>query len=100
MARRTRGGRATFSGGRGAGSRYHRDMDWSKCTAVDRDPETMGGVCCFSELPLQVAALFEHLDDGYTVDEFIEFFPEVTREQVHDVLEFARTSLDLTSVAA
>jgi uncharacterized protein (DUF433 family) len=37
--------------------------------------------------------LFEHLDKGSTIDEFLEWFPVVTRDQVHAVLEFAKDSL-------
>jgi uncharacterized protein (DUF433 family) len=37
-----------------------------------------------------VATLFEHLDQGSTIDEFLEWFPSVSREQVHDVVAFAK----------
>jgi uncharacterized protein (DUF433 family) len=40
-----------------------------------------------------VAALFENLEDGATVDNFLEWFPGVTREQVEAVLEHAGQSL-------
>jgi uncharacterized protein (DUF433 family) len=43
----------------------------------------MGGVWCFQGTRLAVASLFEHLDQGSTVDEFLEWFPSVSREQVH-----------------
>ena len=75
-------------------------MDWSKCTAVDRNPNRLGGVWCFKDTRLQVASLFEHLDSDCTVDEFIEWFPVVTREQIHEVLIFAKASLDQTATAA
>jgi uncharacterized protein (DUF433 family) len=38
-------------------------------------------------------ALFETLEDGASVDGFLEWFPEATREQVHAVLECAQRSL-------
>ena len=47
-----------------------------------------------------MVSLFEHLDQGATVDEFLEWFPEVTREQVHAVLYFAKSSLDQPAAAA
>lgn len=68
-------------------------MDWNRCSAVDRNAEKLGGVWCFRGTRLPVATLFEHLDRGATVDEFLEWFPAVRREQVHDVLVFARESL-------
>jgi uncharacterized protein (DUF433 family) len=72
-------------------------MDWTLCAAVDRNPEKLGGIWCFRDTRLPVAALFEHLDQGSTVDEFLEWFPSVSREQVHDVLAFARNSLESQS---
>ena len=42
---------------------------------------------------MPVRALFENLEGGATVDEFLEWFPGVTREQVEAVLEHAQRSL-------
>jgi uncharacterized protein (DUF433 family) len=70
------------------------NMDWSHCAAVDRDPLKCGGAWCFAGTRLPVASLFEHLEKGSTVDEFIEWFPAVTAEQVHEVLVFAKASLE------
>ena len=69
-------------------------MDWSLCAAVDRVPGKLGGAWCFRGTRLQVAALFEHLDQGSTVDEFLEWFPSVDRDHVHQVLAFAKSSLE------
>jgi uncharacterized protein (DUF433 family) len=49
---------------------------------------------------LPVAALFEHLDQGSTIDEFLEWFPSVSREQVHHVLAFAQSSLEQPAAVA
>jgi len=68
-------------------------MDWSSCRAVDRNPGKVGGQWCFRGTRLPVAALFEHLDQGSTIDEFVEWLPSVRREQVHEVLAFAKSSL-------
>ena len=75
-------------------------MDWSLCSAVDRDPGKLGGTWCFRGTPLPVAALFEHLDQGSTVDEFLEWFPSVSRDQVHQVLAFTKSSLEQPTAAA
>jgi uncharacterized protein (DUF433 family) len=45
-------------------------------------------------------SLFEHLDQGSTIDEFLEWFPEVSSEQVHQVLAFAKASLEQPAAAA
>jgi len=49
---------------------------------------------------MPLASLFEHLDGGSTVDEFLEWFPAVRREQVHEVLGFAKSSLERPIAAA
>lgn len=75
-------------------------MDWTICGAVDRNPGKLGGTWCFRGTRLSVSALFDHLDQGSTVDEFLEWFPSVSREQVHDVLAFAKNSLESTASVA
>ena len=60
----------------------------------------MGGAWCFRGVRLPVAALFDYLDRGSTIDEFLEAFPAVTREQVHDVLAFAKESLESPAAVA
>jgi uncharacterized protein (DUF433 family) len=74
-------------------------MDWSLCSAVDRRPDKLGGKWCFRGTRLAVASLFEHLDQGSTIDEFLEWFPSVSRAQVHEVLAFAKDSLEPAAVA-
>ncbi len=75
-------------------------MDWSLCSAVDRNPAKLGGVWCFAGTRLPVAALFEHLDRGSTIEEFLEWFPSVTREQIHQVLAFTKSSLEQPAAIA
>jgi uncharacterized protein (DUF433 family) len=75
-------------------------MNWALCTAVDRNPKKLGGAWCFAGTRLQVLSLFEHLDQGSTIDEFLEWFPEVGAEQVHQVLSFAKRSLDQPAAVA
>ena len=74
-------------------------MDWSQCSAVDRNPLKCGGAWCFAGTRLTVASLFEHLDKGSSVDEFLEWFPDINPELVHAVLEFARKSLEPAAAA-
>jgi uncharacterized protein (DUF433 family) len=69
-------------------------MDWSRCSAVDRNPAKLGGTWCFQGTRVPVTSLFEHLDQGSTTDEFLEWFPSVRPEQVHEVLAFAKSSLE------
>jgi uncharacterized protein (DUF433 family) len=75
-------------------------MDWALCSAVDRNPAKLGGAWCFKGTRLPVVSLFEHLDRGSTVDEFLEWFPELSRDLVHEVLAFAKLSLQQPATVA
>lgn len=75
-------------------------MNWALCTAVDRNPNKLGGAWCFAGTRLAVVDLFEHLDKGSTIDEFLEWFPDISAEQVHEVLRFAKASLEQPAAAA
>lgn len=61
---------------------------WEAVEAVERDPEKVSGVWVFRGTRVPVAALFENLRDGATVDEFLEWFPGVTRHQIEAVLNY------------
>ena len=68
-------------------------LEWSQCPAVERVPGKVGGVWLFRGTRVPVSALFENLEGGARVEEFIEWFAGVTREQVDAVLEHAERSL-------
>lgn len=67
-------------------------MDWSTCNAVERDPERVSGAWVFRGTRIPVAALFENLEDGVPVHQFVALFPGVTLEQARAVLEHAARS--------
>lgn len=66
---------------------------WSECPAIERSPEKVSGAWVFKGTRVPVKALFENLEDGARVDDFLSWFPGVTREQVEAVLEHAEKSL-------
>jgi uncharacterized protein (DUF433 family) len=68
-------------------------LDWSSCRAVERSPERVSGAWLFRGTRVPVSALFENLESGARVDDFVEWFPGVTKEQVEAVLEHANKSL-------
>ena len=68
-------------------------LDWTTCNAVERHPQKVSGAWVFRGTRVPVSALFANLEGGATVDEFIEWFPGVSREQVNLVLEHAAHSL-------
>ncbi len=67
-------------------------IDWSSCPAVDRDPLRVSGAWVFRGTRVPISALFENLEDGADVAEFVSWFPGVTLEQVRQVLDHAAKS--------
>jgi len=57
------------------------------------DPEILGGTPVFRETRVPVDALLGNLEAGVSIDEFLENFPTVSREQVLEVLKFSRATL-------
>ena len=68
-------------------------LDWSNCSDVERANDVVSGAWVFRGTRIPVAALFENLESGATIEEFIDWFPGVTREQVVSVLTFFRKLL-------
>lgn len=68
-------------------------LDWSQCSVVERVPGKVGGAWLFKGTRIPVRALFENLEGGATVEDFIAWFPGVTRLQADAVLEHAQRSL-------
>lgn len=60
---------------------------------MERASEKMSGAWVFRGTRVPVKALFENLEGGATVDQFLNWFQGVSREQVLAVLEFAEASL-------
>ena len=71
-------------------------LDWHQCESVEQMPGKVGGAWLFKDTRVPVKALFENLEDGATLAEFLEWFPGVTRQQARAVLEFAERSLVLS----
>jgi uncharacterized protein (DUF433 family) len=70
-------------------------LDWSKCPVVERVPGKVSGAWLFKGTRVPVTALFENLEGGATIDNFLEWFPGVNREQVESVLKHAEQSLTI-----
>jgi uncharacterized protein (DUF433 family) len=68
-------------------------LDWKTCAAVERLAERVSGAWVFRGTRVPVKALFENLEAGASIDDFLEWFPGVTREQVIEVLMHAEKSL-------
>jgi uncharacterized protein (DUF433 family) len=57
------------------------------------DPEILSGVPVFVGTRVPVQSLFDYLEGGETLDEFLDQFPSVRREQAVAALAMARRSL-------
>ena len=60
---------------------------------VTVDPDIQGGVPVFKGTRVPVKTLFEYLESNYTLDEFLECFPSVSREVTLKLLERCEASL-------
>ena len=59
-------------------------------TIVSSDSDVQGGVPVFRGTRVPVQSLFDHLESGDSIDDFLDGFRTVTREQVITLLEFCR----------
>jgi uncharacterized protein (DUF433 family) len=69
--------------------------DWRACPAVERAPGKVSGDWVFRGTRVPVRALFENLRDGASIEEFLNWFPGVQREQVETLLDFELETLAL-----
>jgi uncharacterized protein (DUF433 family) len=65
---------------------------WDDCDVVERHPDRVSGEGVFCGTRVPVAALFENLRDGATIEEFLAWFPGVERSQVEAVLDTEATA--------
>ncbi|MEW6689555.1 MAG: DUF433 domain-containing protein [Pseudomonadota bacterium] len=68
-------------------------LDWSTCQAVERDPARLSGAWVFRGTRVPVGALFENLEGGATLEQFLAWFPGVARAQAEAVLGHAARSV-------
>ena len=60
---------------------------------IDRNPDILGGTPVFAHTRVPVRILMEYLEAGDRLDDFLEDFPSVSRDQAVSVLEQARMIL-------
>jgi uncharacterized protein (DUF433 family) len=70
-----------------AAERYFGDM--KKRSVVKVDPEIMSGTPCFAGTRVPIRTFFEYLEAGDPLNDFLEDFPTVSREQAVALLEEA-----------
>ena len=57
---------------------------------IDSNPEVLGGTPVFTGTRVPVRSLFDHLEAGDSIDDFLEGFPSVRRDQVIALLEISQ----------
>ncbi len=62
-------------------------------SVVKVDPEIMSGTPCFAGTRVPIQNLIDYLEGGDSIDEFLEDFPSVSRDQVISFLEEAKESV-------
>ena len=67
---------------------------------VSRAPEIMSGALCFTGTRVPVKNLYDYLEGGSTLEDFLEDFPSIPRETAVAVLEAARERLSADAPAA
>jgi uncharacterized protein (DUF433 family) len=66
---------------------------------VTTDPEILGGTPVFTGTRVPVAVLFENLADGLSLEEILESYPTLKRDQAIDALQQAERLLELPAAA-
>ena len=61
--------------------------------AINIDPETMGGTPVFAGTRVPIKSLFDYIETGETLDEFLENFSTVQKESAIELLEMAKQTL-------
>jgi len=65
----------------------------ARSPVVHCDPEILGGIPVFAGTRVPVKNLIDYLEAGDTIDDFLDAFPAVSREQVIAALEVAHNAL-------
>jgi uncharacterized protein (DUF433 family) len=61
---------------------------------ISKNPEVLGGIPVFAGTRVPIETLFDHLESGVPLDEFLDDFPAVTKEQAVALLEIANKILN------
>jgi uncharacterized protein (DUF433 family) len=64
------------------------------------DPEVVSGTPVFRDTRVPVEALLANLEDGMSLDEFLDNYPSVKREQAVQVLEFLNVTLQKLAITS
>jgi uncharacterized protein (DUF433 family) len=69
-------------------------------SVIHSDPEILGGIPVFVGTRVPLRNLIDYLEKGYSLDEFLDAFPSVLREQAVAALEAAHAELTARAYSA
>jgi len=69
-------------------------LDWSRCPVAESVPGKVSGAWVLRGTRMPVATIFENLEAGANIDDILEWYDGLVREQVKAVIDFAARSLD------
>jgi len=70
------------------------NLDWSQCSVVESVPGKVSGAWVLKGTRMPVSAIFENIESGASIDDIMQWYEGLDREQVKAVIEFAVRSLD------
>ena len=72
----------------------------AKPSVVHSDPDILGGAPVFVGTRVPVKSLYDYLEAGDSLDEFLDSFPSVSRDQAIAALELARSMTEAYATVA
>ena len=75
-------------------------LDWSQCPVVESVPGKVSGAWVLRGTRMPISVIFENLEAGANIDDILEWFEGLDREQIKTVIEFAARSLDAAPSAS
>ena len=72
-------------------------LDWSQCSAVEKIPGKVSGAWVVRGTRMPVSAIFENLEAGANIDDILQWFDGLNREQIKAIIDFAARSLETSA---
>ena len=69
-------------------------LDWAQCSAVERIPGKVSGAWVVRGTRMPVSAIFENLEAGANIDDILQWFDGLNREQIKAIIDFAARRLE------
>ncbi|MGB6310301.1 MAG: DUF433 domain-containing protein [Steroidobacteraceae bacterium] len=69
-------------------------LDWSQCPVVESVPGKVSGAWVLKGTRMPVSVIFENIESGASIDDIMQWYDGLDREQIKGVIEFAVRSLD------